>query len=170
MSDEPPASGAPGILDRALDATLGALCAIVLFVMMALTCVDVAGRYLLNRPVPGGLEMIEILVAATVFAALPLVTQREGHVTVDLLDAVSPDWLLRVQHVLGNVLAAVVCGTLAWQLWIRAGRMLGYGDTTAVLRIPLYPLTYAMSVLVGLSALICLLLALRKPARRLGQA
>lgn len=169
MSNVPPGSGAPGFLDRAIERTLGALCAIVLFIMMALTCVDVVGRYLFNRPVPGGLEMIEILVAATVFAALPLVTRREGHVTVDLLDAISPDWLLRVQHVLGNLLAAVVCGTLAWQLWIRAGRMLGYGDTTAVLRIPLYPLTYSMSILVAASALTYVFLALRPPARRLGQ-
>lgn len=168
MSTVPPGSGAPGLLDRAIEWTLGALCGIVLFIMMALTCVDVVGRYLLNRPVPGGLEMIEILVAATVFAALPLVTLREGHVTVDLLDAVSPDWLLRVQHVLANLVAAGVCGALAWQLWIRAGRMLGYGDTTAVLRIPLYPLTYSMSLLVGLSALVYFIHALRKPARRLG--
>lgn len=170
MRNDSPDSGAPSFLDRAIERTLGVLCAIVLFIMMALTCVDVVGRYLLNRPVPGGLEMIEILVAATVFAALPLVTMRAGHVTVDLLDAVSPDWLLRVQHVLANILAAVVCGALAWQLWVRAGRMLGYGDTTAVLRIPLYPLTYSMSLLVGLSALAYLVLALRKPARGLGQA
>jgi TRAP-type C4-dicarboxylate transport system permease small subunit len=169
MSNAPPDSSVPGPLDRAIERALGALSAIVLFVMMALTCVDVVGRYLLNRPVPGGLEMIEVLVAATVFAALPLVTLREGHVTVDLLDAVSPDWLLRVQHVLGNLLAAAVCGALAWQLWIRAGRMLGYGDTTAVLRIPLYPLTYSMSILVGLCALVYLFLALRRPGRRLGQ-
>jgi TRAP-type C4-dicarboxylate transport system permease small subunit len=170
MSQEPPHTGAPRALDRVLERSLGVLCAIVLFVMMALTCVDVAGRYLLNRPVPGGLEMIEILVAACVFAALPLVTLREEHVTVDLVDAITPDWFLRVQHVLANLVAAAVCGALAYQLWIRAGRMLGYGDTTAVLRIPLYPLTYSMSILVGLTGLILVVLALRRPARRLGQS
>lgn len=167
MSHGPPDGGAPSVLDRAIEWTLGAATAFVLFIMMTLTCVDVVGRYLFNRPVAGGLEMIEILVAATVFAALPLVTLRQEHVTVDLLDAVTPDWVLRLQHFLGYVLSALVCGVLAWQLWIRAGRMFGYGDTTAVLRIPLYPLTYSMCALMGLSALIFLVLALRPPARRL---
>jgi TRAP-type C4-dicarboxylate transport system permease small subunit len=167
MSHGPPDGGAPSVLDRAIEWTLGVVTAIVLFIMMTLTCVDVVGRYAFNRPVAGGLEMIEILVAATVFAALPLVTLRHEHVTVDLLDAVTPDWVLRAQHFLGYLLSAAVCGVLAWQLWIRAVRMLGYGDTTAVLRIPLYPLTYSMSALMGLSALIFLVLALRRPARRL---
>jgi drug/metabolite transporter (DMT)-like permease len=84
-----------------------------------------------------------------------------------VLAGVTPDWVLRAQHFLGYLLSAAVCGVLAWQLWIRAVRMLGYGDTTAVLRIPLYPLTYSMSALMGLSALIFLVLALRRPARRL---
>jgi TRAP-type C4-dicarboxylate transport system permease small subunit len=167
MHQEAPRGGAPSAFDRTLETALGVLTAAVLFVMMALTCVDVVGRYVFNRPVAGGLEMIEILVAATVFAALPLVTLRQEHVTVDLFDAITPDWLLRVQHVAAYVLAAAVCGILAWQLWIRAGRMLGYGDTTAVLRIPLYPLTYSMTAMMALTALIFLVLAIRPPARRL---
>jgi TRAP-type C4-dicarboxylate transport system permease small subunit len=135
--------------------------------MMALTCVDVVGRYFFNRPVPGGLEMIEILVAATVFSALPLVTLREEHVTVDLLDAIVPDWLLRVQHVAAYLAAAIVSGALAWQLLVRANRMLGYGDTTAVLKLTLYPLTYFMCAGMATVAVIFLLLAFRRPARRL---
>jgi TRAP-type C4-dicarboxylate transport system permease small subunit len=162
-------SGAGGrrAFDRAVQSALGALTALVLFVMMALTCVDVAGRYLLNRPVPGGLEIIEILVAATVFGALPLVTLREEHVAVDLLDAVVPDWLLRVQNVAACVLSAAECGVAAWQLLVRANRMLGYGDTTAVLKITLYPLTYLMSAAMALVAVIFLVLAFRPPARKL---
>ena len=37
-------------------------------------------------------------------------------VTVDLLDAVVPDWLLRLQQVAASLLAAAVCGVAAWQL------------------------------------------------------
>jgi TRAP-type C4-dicarboxylate transport system permease small subunit len=153
--------------DRAVESALGTLTATALFVMMALTCVDVVGRYLLNRPVPGGLEIIEILVAATVFGALPLVTLREEHVTVDLLDAFVPNWMLRVQHVAAYLASAVVCGVLAWQLLIRANRMLGYGDTTAVLKIALYPLTYLMCAAMAVVAVIFVLLAFRPPARKL---
>jgi TRAP-type C4-dicarboxylate transport system permease small subunit len=167
MAHREPGAGPDRPFDRAVQSALGALTAVVLFAMMALTCVDVVGRYLFNRPVPGGLEIIEILVAATVFGALPLVTLREEHVTVDLLDAVVPDWLLRLQQVAASLLAAAVCGVAAWQLLLRANRMLGYGDTTAVLKITLYPLTYLMSAGMALVAVIFLVLAFRPPARKL---
>jgi TRAP-type C4-dicarboxylate transport system permease small subunit len=161
------AAGGRRAFDRVVQSALGALTAVVLFVMMTLTCVDVVGRYVFNSPVPGGLEIIEILVAATVFGALPLVTLREEHVTVDLLDTVVPDWLLRVQNVAACALSAAVCGVAAWQLLVRGNRMLGYGDTTAVLKITLYPLTYLMSAAMAVVAVIFLVLAFRPPARKL---
>jgi TRAP-type C4-dicarboxylate transport system permease small subunit len=167
MTQEDSGSDARRAFDRAVQSVLGALTALVLFVMMALTCVDVVGRYLFSRPVPGGLEIIEILVAATVFGALPLVTLREEHVTVDLLDAIVPDWLLRLQQVTACVLAAAVCGVAAWQLLLRANRMLDYGDTTAVLKITLYPLPYVMSAAMALVAVIFVMLAFRPPVRKL---
>jgi TRAP-type C4-dicarboxylate transport system permease small subunit len=152
---------------RALEAALGLAAAALLFALMALTCVDVFGRYFFSRPVPGGLEVTEILVAAIVFAALPLITLREEHVMVDLFDALTPDWMLRVQYVAACLVSALVSGALGWRLLVRAGRMMDYGDTTAVLRIPLYPLTYSMAVLMGLTALVFLLAAFRRPVRRL---
>jgi TRAP-type C4-dicarboxylate transport system permease small subunit len=80
-----------------------------------------------------------------------------------------PDWLLRVQHVAACLVSAAVAGVGAWQLLLRANRMLGYGDTTAVLRIPLYPLAYAMSASLALVALVFLLLALRRPVRKIAR-
>jgi TRAP-type C4-dicarboxylate transport system permease small subunit len=167
MMTQGPPGGGERAFDRAIRSALGALTAVALFAMMTLTCVDVVGRYVFNRPVPGGLEIIEILVAATVFGALPLVTLREEHVMVDLLDAVVPDWMLRVQNVAACVLSAAVCGVAAWQLLLRANRMLGYGDTTAVLKLTLYPLTYLMSAAMAIVAMIFLVLAFRPPARKL---
>ncbi|MBV0934260.1 TRAP transporter small permease [Marinobacterium weihaiense] len=58
----------------------------VLFFLMALTCVDVVGRYLFNSPLHGGTEMTEIGLAVMVFAAMPVITWRGGHIVVDLLD------------------------------------------------------------------------------------
>ncbi|MBM3352727.1 MAG: TRAP transporter small permease [Betaproteobacteria bacterium] len=152
--------------DRVLESALGAAAALTLAAMMALTCVDVVGRYLFTRPIPGALEIVEIMMGLIIFTALPLVTMREEHVTVDLLDALTPDWLLRVQHVASSLLGAGVAGVLAWQLFLRAARMLGYGDTTAVLKITLHPLTFAMASMMALTALAFLARALRPPTRR----
>ena len=74
---------------------LGALAALVLFAMMTLTCADVIGRYFFSQPIFGGFELTEMLLAAMIFLGLPLVTLRNEHITVDVLDSITPDWLFR---------------------------------------------------------------------------
>ena len=144
---------------------LGYIAAAVMFGLMALTCVDVVGRYFLNRPVPGGFELTEILLAALIFAGLPLVSLRDEHVTVDLFDPVTPDWLFRIQHVVACAVGVVCSGYLAWRLWLRAEHMDRVGETTAVLKIKLAWLTYSMSLLMAFAAIALLVLAFRRPHR-----
>ena len=90
--------------------------------MMMLTCVDVIGRYFFSQPIFGAFEITEMLLAALIFAGLPLVTLRNEHVTVDVLDPITPDWLFRMQHVVACALGCVSTGYLAWRLWMRARR------------------------------------------------
>src|SRR5262245_38163561 len=136
-----------------------------MFGLMTLTCVDVVGRYFFNRPVPGGFELTEILLVALIFAGLPLVSLRNEHVTVDLFDPVTPDWLFRIQHVVACAIGSVCSGYLAWRLWLRAEHMDRAGETTAQLKIKLAWLTYSMSVLMALTAIALLILAFRRAQR-----
>jgi TRAP-type C4-dicarboxylate transport system permease small subunit len=153
------------IFDRVIGPLLGYVAGILLFCLMTLTCVDVIGRYFFNTPVTGGFELTEMMLAALIFFGLPLVTIRNEHVMVDLLDAVTPDWLLRIQHVVSCVVCAVATGYLAWRLWLRAVNMAAAGETTAQLKLKISYLTFSMSVLMGLTALALLILAFRRPAR-----
>jgi TRAP-type C4-dicarboxylate transport system permease small subunit len=151
--------------DRAVMPFLGAIAAIVLFAMMVLTCVDVVGRYFLSQPVYGGFEITEMMLAGLIFAGLPLVTLRNEHVTVDVFDAITPDWLFRLQHMLACAMASVATGYLAWRLWLRALNLDAAGETTAQLKLKLAYLTYAMSLLMALTAVAFLVLAWRQPRR-----
>jgi TRAP-type C4-dicarboxylate transport system permease small subunit len=152
------------LFDRLLVPTLSYLAATVLFCLMLVTCVDVLGRYF-NYPLFGGFELTEMLLATLIFAGLPLVTLRNDHVTVDLLDAVTPDWLLRIQHVVACAVGMAFTGFLSWRLWLRGDHMAAAGETTAQLKIQLAWLTYSMSVLMALTALALLVLAFRQPQR-----
>jgi TRAP-type C4-dicarboxylate transport system permease small subunit len=161
-------SDRPGLVDRFeqfISPALGALAATVLFAMMVLTCTDVIGRYFLSQPVYGAFEITEMLLAALIFAGLPLVTLRNEHITVDVLDPITPDWLYRVQHVIACVLGALSTGYLGWRLWIRAISLNAAGETTAQLKFKLAYLTYAMSILMALTAVALLLLVFRRPPR-----
>jgi TRAP-type C4-dicarboxylate transport system permease small subunit len=153
------------LFDRIVVPVLGYAAALVLFCLMLLTCVDVVGRYFLGTPVYGGFELTEMLLAALIFAGLPLVTLRDDHITVDLLDPVVPDWLLRVQHALACLIGFAATGYLAWRLWLRALNMDRAGETTAQFKFKLAYLTYGMSVLMALTALALLVLVFRRPTR-----
>lgn len=142
---------------RWLEHALNGIAALILFVMMLLTGVDVIGRYFFNRPLPGAFELTEVLLALLIFAGLPLVSGREEHVTITLLSERFKGRLLRAQRVFVRLCAVLVLAVLAWRLWIKGAQLAQYGDMTTYLHIPLAPVLYAAAVLCGVSAGVVLL-------------
>jgi TRAP-type transport system small permease protein len=151
--------------DRAVVPVLGCVSAALMFCMMLLTCVDVVGRYFFNKPVTGGFEMTEMLLAALIFAGLPLVTLRSDHITVDLFDSVTPDWLFRIQHVIATLIGVGCTGFLAWRLWLRGAELASRGETTSELGFRVAWLAWAMSLLMVLTAA-ALVVVVFRPAPR----
>ena len=152
---------------RAVVPPLGVVAAGLMFCLMVLTCVDVVGRYFFNKPVTGGFEMTEMLLAALIFAGLPLVTLRGDHITVDLFDAVTPEWMFRIQHVVATLIGAACTGYLAWRLGLRADELASRGETTSQLGFPIAWLAWAMSLLMALTALALVDVMFRPPQRHL---
>ena len=150
---------------RAVVPALGLVCAVLMFCLMLLTCVDVVGRYFFNKPVTGGFEMTEMLLAALIFAGLPLVTLRSEHVMVDLLDPVTPDWLFRIQHVVATAIGVACTAYLAWRLGLRAEELAARGETTSQLGFRIAWLAWAMSLLMGLTAGALVVVIARPPQR-----
>ena len=139
---------------RALDTLCGVLAAVALFGIMWLTLVDVGGRKLLSTSVPGSLELTELMMVAVIFSALPLVALRGEHVVFDSIDPLLSQRMRRVQGVVVDGLCVLLLAGMAWLMWLKAGQMASYGDTTAQLKIPQPPFVYAMSVLCGVTALV----------------
>lgn len=137
----------PPLLLRRADRLLGAVAALALVGIVLLTCIDVIGRYLLNRPLTGAFELSELAMGALVFASLPLVTLRRQQVTVDLLDWLVPAGWRVVQDAVASVVAALCTLVVAWRLWVKAQDMVQTGETSAELHIPVYPLVYYMALL-----------------------
>lgn len=152
--------------DKLIVPLLGSIAALILFSMMILTCSDVIGRYFLNAPVFGAFELTELLLACLIFTGLPLVTLRQEHISVDVLDGVTPDRVLRIQHVIASFVAAIATSYLAWRLSIRGVNMLAAGETTAQLKLPLGYLAHVMSVLMALTAVSFFILIFRRPSRQ----
>ncbi len=139
-------------MSRLIDRLCGALAALALFAIMALTLADVLGRKLLSQSVPGSLELTEILMVVVIFSALPLVSQRGEHVVFDSLDPWLSPRLLRLQQIVVDLLCFAMLGGLAWLMWEKAGQMAQYGETTAQLKLPVGVFVYAMALLCALTA------------------
>ena len=151
---------------KLLEHFCGALCAVALFAIMALTFFDVGGRKLLSQSIPGSLELTELLMVVVIFAGLPLVSSRGEHVIFDSLDSVWPVWFVKMQRALVHVLCAGLMLTLAYLMWNTAGQFAANGDITAQLKIPKAPFIYSMALLCGITGLLHLAL-IAQPARTL---
>jgi len=123
-----------------------------LILMTAVTVTDVAGRYFLNMPLPGAFEMTQFLMAAIVYSGLPAVSHKDGHITIDLLDTVTPDRLVPVREFLVQTACAFFFAILAWRLFVLAEEAAEWGDVTQYLGWPLSPIIFfgsALSVVGG---------------------
>lgn len=148
---------------RHLERVLGWIAGASLFGMMALTFVDVVSRKLLDRSIPGSLEVTELMMFGVIFAGLPLTSLRGEHVLFDLLDHLLPQALQKIQGVLSNLICTALLAGGAWLVFVRAARTAEQGDTTAQLQLAMAPWYYAAGVLLALTALMHLHLAFNRP-------
>jgi len=154
-------AASPGRHERvraALVTALGFVAAIVLFILMMLTTVDVIGRYVFNRPVAGAFEITEMMLAALIYCGLPLVSQRREHIVIDTFDRFMSRGVRRALDMAAEVLCSATLFGLAWLVFRRAVRVLAYGDTTTVLKLPQAPVVYLMAAMLLATAVIHLAL------------
>ncbi len=132
-----------------------------LFILMVVVFVDVVGRNLLNRPLPWGTELLEVVLAVLIFALYPVLALRSSHITVDLVPV--PRSLQMSQRVLAGAVGAVLFSVIAFCTARQAIRSTSYGDASALLHIPTAWVLWGMCALSAVTAL-CFLLAVLKPA------
>lgn len=140
-------------LNRLIVSILKGLAVLSLCSMSLLTVIDAAGRYLLNRPILGSVELVELLMVCVIFSSIPLMTRSHGHIVVDSFSHFFSMRALQWQNRVGSLLAMVVSGFLSWIAIKKALSTAEYGDMTAMLHIPLAPFVYFMAILLALDAI-----------------
>lgn len=108
----------------------------VLFALMLVTCVDVVGRYVFNKPLTGSTELTEMALAIVVFSVLPIISWRGEHVVVDILDSFTPPILGFIRTILFNVAATLALYYVGRRIIVLGNRSLGYGEVSEYLSIP----------------------------------
>ncbi|WCE30897.1 TRAP transporter small permease [Vibrio sp. SCSIO 43137] len=145
-----------------LDTALKLFASAALMFMMTLTCVDVAGRYLFDKPVTGSVELTEILLGSLVFLTMPLVTWRKEHISVDLTDSIIPRGIKNIRDMGFDIAVAASLSVIGVKVWDLGDRAFRYGEMTEYLEIPTYYFVYFLAISCWLTALTSLVLVITR--------
>jgi TRAP-type transport system small permease protein len=135
-----------------------ALSAAAIAALVAITVVDVGGRYLFNKPLLGGVEISEFLLVILSFAALAYAERRNAHIAVDFFTTHLPPRVQRVLDAFAALLGVVFWGCVGWRALAHAERVRVAQEVSLSWLVPTYP--FYLAVTLG-SAMLVLLLVVR---------
>lgn len=172
MTDD--TGGGPDRLQSGLRSGVAALewvSSLLLFAMMALTFVDVVGRYLFAAPVFGGSEILSAMLAFTIFAGLGITNARDDHIVLELFDHHVRRFGGRTYDVVIQGFSIAAMALIAWVLTEAALEAWDYDTRSYVLGIPAWITVTGISALAILSVatqIAGVVLMLRRPAAARG--
>ena len=141
MADRAVAGARAGRLGRTLQRAATAVALIggaILFALTLLTVISVIGRAAFSAPIPGDFELVEIGMAVAIFAFLPYCQIVRGNVIVDLFTTRASPRTRALLDAAGNLIYTAIAALLTWRGALGGLEVRGYGETTMVLRVPVW--------------------------------
>ena len=118
------------------------------------TLLDILLRWLANSPIHGFNEVIEMGIAVAIAGTFPAGASQRVNLTIDLLGSrvgvKTTGWL----RTIGSLCLLVFYVFLAWRIGIFALRLQQRGAETVYLELPMAPFIWAVSVFLGVAALV----------------
>lgn len=144
MAPRPTEAGAStaAAVDRPLPAfdrfcrSLATLGGFILLAAAILTVISVLGRYFLNAPIPGDIEIGGFLMAAAIALFLPECQLRKGNVIVDVFTVVAPARVQAWLDVIASLTVSIAAAVIAWRMGIGMVELRAARDESMVLRLP----------------------------------
>ncbi|MFH2128939.1 MAG: TRAP transporter large permease subunit [bacterium] len=107
---------------------------IAIFVMSFPIFFDVVARFVLQKSLPGIIEIEEFFMIVIVFLALAAAHRKEGHITIELLTTSLSKPVIRSLDVFNNVTATLFFGMMTW--WMTITVFKKAGEYSVMLKIP----------------------------------
>lgn len=138
--------------------------AFFLVAMVAINVIDVGLRSGFNAPIFGTYEIVEFLLAAVAFFAIPEAFLRGEHITVELIDQVVSPRTVVILRATGTFAAFVFVALLAWHMIQPALDFIEFNEVTIDLQLPLIWKASFILFSIGLSVLAVFVLFIRDAA------
>lgn len=121
--------------------TVAAIGGIALVGVALVTTVSIIGRAFLEyglRPIPGDVEIVQAVCAFVVCCFLPWAQLKRGHASVNVITDFFGDRVNLFIDLVGDILLFLTAAFVTWRLFYGLEDKLAYGETTFILRFPLW--------------------------------
>ena len=118
----------------------------IILVMMMLITVDVFMRYVFNRPLESGIELVQFLFIGVVYFGISFVQAIKGHIRIDFLTQKFPETVNRKLESAGYVIALFIVALIFWTTRAEAWSAYVTGDySMGIIPYPLWPAKSAVA-------------------------
>jgi len=118
--------------------------AVFMMGMVALTCVDVIGRFF-GRPIFGSIELVIFMATLSVATALPYTHQVKAHIGVEILVRLFSKRVQTILDLFTGFLSLGLFSLVAWRMAVYAHTIQKSGEVSMSLEFPEYVLIYTVS-------------------------
>ncbi|MEJ2040284.1 MAG: TRAP transporter small permease [Desulfosarcinaceae bacterium] len=139
---------------KAITRILLAIGASVLAMMMFLTAMDVALRYVFNRPLAGAFELVEYMMAIFIPFSIVYCADQKAHVSVDFILMRFSKRTQKAFDIATTFITMALAVLIAWENIIYIVETYQSKMTSPVLSIPAYPFVAPTAIGIGAFALV----------------
>ena len=121
------------------------LSGIALMMLVLLTCANILARPF-GYSIKGTFEIVGFLGALVICFALGYTQIRKGYITVEIFISKLPERYVTILQAIFHFISSIVVFLAAWQAAKFATDIWNSGQLSDTLRIPFFPMIYALSV------------------------
>jgi TRAP-type C4-dicarboxylate transport system permease small subunit len=151
-----------------LSAALALISVGCLLALSALTGIDVIGRYAFGRPIPGFTNAASLATALVVAGFFPVLTMRKANITLRPFAKIGRGTVARVLDSFAGLMTTAFFGVMAWQYANYAAEAVRSGEYVAVLRWPVGPWWWGVTVMIAVTAVASLVVFVQEARGQAG--
>jgi len=142
-----------GIISR-INKIVGLFAMWVLFIMAIFVVADIVSRELFNKSLPGVTEIVYLGIVAVIFLSFAYTEEKRAHIKIEILPERLPPKGRTMIDIVAWIIGAFIMGLLAWLAGIEAAESLRVGEyIPTAIRVPVYPVKFAVCIGFGLLSL-----------------
>lgn len=114
-----------------------AVCAGIMLILMAMmSLASIVGRTLLDKPILGDYELVQMMSAVAVAMSLPFCQIIRGHIIVDFFSTAFPARANKLLDIVASLVLGVAGLVFSWRITLGMLELYANGDATMLLNLP----------------------------------